>query len=425
MKQLLMMAILLAFISCNEKERTLISNNEDYNVFLGSEPVKTTSKYFELWNSKIKEDSMQLLSFGIVGGEYNRYFQQTGDIQYLKKAEKALQRAVKIAAIGKAGYFRALARNYISQHRFKEALVLADSARTLGSDVNATHSLLFDLHMELGNYGEAESYLDSIANFSDFGYLIRLAKWNDHLGDLDQTIRLMEKALAKAESAKNKDLMLWCNTNIADYYGHAGRIGESYDHYLKSLAIDPQNDYAKKGIAWIVFSYEKNPNEAMRILDSIIENHHAPDYYLLKSEIAEYQGDQWESLVNLDKYLKLIEDPAYGDMYNAYNISVYLDRTGQFEKALGLAKREVDNRPTPESYSLLAYTYFKMGELSKALHIVEKHIEGQSAEPSIHYRIAEIYKASGNHARATQLKEELNGAIYELGPQMAEPISRL
>ena len=65
---------------------------------------------------------MQLLSFGIVGGEYNRYFQETGDIEYLKKAEKSLKKALEIAAIGKAGYFSALARNYISQHRFKEAL---------------------------------------------------------------------------------------------------------------------------------------------------------------------------------------------------------------------------------------------------------------------------------------------------------------
>ncbi|MGB5272448.1 MAG: tetratricopeptide repeat protein, partial [Flavobacteriaceae bacterium] len=259
MKHIISLAILLALVSCQEMGNQLVTNKKDYNVFLDSEPVKTTSKYFELWNSKIKEDSMQLLSFGIVGGEYNRYFQNTGDIQYLKKAEKALQRAVKIAAIGEAGYYRSLARNYISQHRFREALILADSARAMGSGVNATQGLLFDVHMELGNYGQAGAYLDSIANFTDFGYLIRLAKWNDHLGDLDQTIRLMEKARAKAENSKNKDLMLWCYTNIADYYGHAGRIQESYDHYLKSLAIDPQNAYAKKGIAWIVFSYERNP----------------------------------------------------------------------------------------------------------------------------------------------------------------------
>jgi tetratricopeptide (TPR) repeat protein len=425
MKHIPIFALLILFISCDTTGSHLISEKEDYNVYLAPAPVKTSSKYFELWNSKIKEDSMQLLSFGIVGGEYNRYFQKTGDIQYLKKAEKALQKAVEIAAIGEAGYYRTLARNYISQHRFREALILADSARAMGSGVNATHGLLFDVHMELGNYGQAGAYLDSIANFSDFGYLIRLAKWNDHLGDLDQTIRLMEKAMAKAENGKNKDLMLWCYTNIADYYGHAGRIQESYDHYLKSLAIDPQNAYAKKGIAWIIFSYERNSEEALRILDSIISDHKAPDYYLLKSEIAEYQGDSWESLINLDQYLKMVQDRSYGDMYNAYNISVYLDRTGQFEKALGLAKREVDNRPTPESYSLLAYTYFKMGEVSKALQIVKDHIEGKTAEPSIQYRIAEIYKASGDNIRAKQLKEELGGAIYELGPQMAVPISRL
>ncbi len=425
MKHIISLAILLALVSCQEMGNQLVTNKKDYNVFLDSEPVKTTSKYFELWNSKIKEDSMQLLSFGIVGGEYNRYFQNTGDIQYLKKAEKALQRAVKIAAIGEAGYYRSLARNYISQHRFREALILADSARAMGSGVNATQGLLFDVHMELGNYGQAGAYLDSITNFSDFGYVIRLAKWNDHLGDLNQTIRLMEKAMAKAENSKNKDLMLWCYTNIADYYGHAGRIKESYDHYLKSLAIDPQNAYAKKGIAWIVFSYERNPEEALRILDSIINNYKAPDYYLLKSEIAEYQGDSWASLINLDQYLKMVQDRSYGDMYNAYNISVYLDRTGQFEKALGLAKKEVDNRPTPESYSLLAYTYLKMGEVPKALQIVKDHIEGKTAEPSIHYRIAEIYKASGDNGRAMELKEELGGAIYELGPQMAAPISSL
>ncbi len=36
---------------------------------------------------------MQLTSFGIVGGEYNRYFQQTGDIEYLKKAEQSLKKS--------------------------------------------------------------------------------------------------------------------------------------------------------------------------------------------------------------------------------------------------------------------------------------------------------------------------------------------
>ncbi|MDO1498920.1 hypothetical protein Q2T40_00615 [Winogradskyella maritima] len=74
-----------------------------------SEPRSNTSKYFELWDSKIKKDSSQLMSFGIVGSEYSRFFQNTGKIAYLKKAEQVLEKAVEIAAVGKAGYYRALA----------------------------------------------------------------------------------------------------------------------------------------------------------------------------------------------------------------------------------------------------------------------------------------------------------------------------
>jgi len=425
MKYFILFFSTLFLLNCADRKDTNITNKNDYEAYLDVEASKTTSKYFELWHSKIKPDSMQLLSFGVVGGEYGRYFQSTGDIIYLKKAEKALKRAVEIAAIGKAGYYRSLARNYISQHRFKEALQLTDSANAIGSGKKETQALFFDVHMELGNYQTAEKYLDSVKNMSDFGYLIRLAKWNDYKGDLDTTIKFMEIAKGRAEDSKNKDLMLWSYTNLADYYGHAGRIEDSYRHYLKSLELDPQNAYAKKGIAWIVFSYEKNPKEALRILDSITKNHKAPDYYLLKSEIAEFMGNERESLSNLDLYFQVVENPAYGVMYNAHNISLYLERTEQYNKALRLAKKEVDNRPTPESYSLLAYAYLKNGEGKKALEIVEEQIEGKTFEPGILYYAAEIYKTNNKAAKVLEIKTELMGAVYELGPTMQSNISNL
>ena len=219
-------------VSCQEEGNDFKTDKKDYDQFLASKPVKATSKYFKLWDSKIKSDSMQLLSLGNVAAEYSRFFKGTGDIKYLKDAEHSLKKAVEIAAVSKSGYLRALSRNYISQHRFKEALELAEKARTFGSGVKETQSLLFDLHMELGNYDLANKYLDSIQNMSDFGYLIRVAKWNDHKGDLDTAITFMEKATDKAESSKNRGLLLWSYTNLADFYGHAGRIEDSYHLYL-------------------------------------------------------------------------------------------------------------------------------------------------------------------------------------------------
>ncbi|MBO0322360.1 hypothetical protein J0X14_08635 [Muricauda sp. CAU 1633] len=413
----------MVLFSCKQ-ETGFTTQRDDYDRYLAAKPVKTTSKYFQLWDNKIKSDSLQLLSLGNVAGEYNRFFQGTGDIKYLKMAEQSLQKAVDIAAVGKAGYYRALARNYISQHRFKEALQLTQKAREMGSGVNDTQGLLFDVHMELGNYDEAHAYLDSISNMSDFGYLIRLAKWNDHKGDLDTAIRFMEKAVVKAESSKNRSMLLWSYTNLADFYGHAGRIEESYQMYLRALRLDPQNAYAKKGIAWIVYSHERNGEEALRILDSILLKHQSPEYYLLKAEIAEFMGNEVLKLEALDNYYKKVQNADYGDMYNAYNVDFYIDMNVE-EKAMKLAQKEVENRPTPESYSLLAYSYFTKGEKEKALEIVETHIAGKTFEPGILSKAAEIYKANGDHGKVKELKQELVGAIYELGPVMESQILSL
>ncbi|QLG47175.1 hypothetical protein HYG79_01105 [Costertonia aggregata] len=419
---LILLSALVLFGSCEQEFKKKVTDKKDYDKFLDTEPIQTTSKNFELWNSKIRQDSMQLTSFGVVAGEYHRYFEGSGDIAYLKMAEQALKRAVDIAAIGRSGYYRALARNYISQHRFKEALEWANAARAIGSGKKGSQNLLFDVHMELGNYTKAQKYLDSTKNMSDFDYLIRLAKWNDHKGDLDTTIKLMEKATKIAENSKNESLLLWSYTNLGDYYGHAGRINDSYRHYLKALGLDAKNGYAKKGIAWIVFSHEKNPIEALRIMNAVTKTHKTPDYYLLKSEIAAYMNNDTERLFNLDMYYKLVDDARYGSMYNMYNISLLLDDTRLYTKALELSRKEVNNRSTPEAYSYLAYSYFKNGNIKDAKKIVDEHIAGQTFEPGILLQIAQIYKASGEKSKVQEIKKELQGAVYELGPSSKEII---
>ena len=423
LKYIVLIMASLYMVSC-EQETGFTTNRLDYDQYLAQGPMETTSKYFELWNNKIKPDSMQVLGLINVSGEYNRFFKGTGDIEYLKKAEQSLKKATDIAAVGKAGYLRALARNYISQHRFREAFELAQEARKYGSGVQATQALLFDVQMELGNYDVAKQYLDSIHNMSDFGYLVRVAKWNDHKGNLETAIRFMEKAKEKAESSKNRNLLLWSYSNLADSYGHAGRIEESYGLYLKTLELDPYSAHAKKGIAWIVYSYERNGKEALRILDSIINKNKSPEYYLLNAEVASFLGNNMTHVQALDDFYKLVRNKKYGDMYNAYNVDFYLNLDFN-EKALALAQKEVKNRPTPESYGWLAYSLLKKGEKEKALEMVVGHIANETFEPAILYRAAEIYKANGKIQQVKALKKELMGSVYELGPLMESQITGL
>jgi len=319
----------------------------------------------------------------------------------------------------------ALARNYITQHRFKEAKLLAEQVNKIGAKKDEVEKVLFDLAMELGDYKEAKQYLDGFANEKDYNYLIRVAKWNDYTGNLNMTIVHMEKALEIAIASKNEELMLWSYTNLADYYGHAGRIKDSYDFYLKSLEIDPNNAYAKKGIAWIEYSYEKNPEQALDIIKIISKNHTSPDYELLKSEIAEYMGDVEKKEQFVKNYLTKVENPMYGVMYNTYSAMVMAEDLQNYDSALKIAEQEVENRPTPASYDLLAYVLLLKGETQKSLEIANKYIVGKTYEPDASFHLAKLYKATGNTDKSNALKMELEESAYELGPVVTNSISKL
>ena len=413
--------------SCEESKQQ-ITNAEDYNVYLDikeNTSEVTAKKEFAFWNEKLQKTPNQFPYIGKMAAANAQLFSATGDIQYLIDAENNLIDANNKTGNVNASYQRALARNYISQHRFKDALALLEKAETNGENLKNTQKMLFDVHLELGNYVQAKSYLTQFKGMADFDYLIRLSKWSDHEGNLEAAIKYMEKAMAIAESSNIDGLKQWSYTNLADYYGHANRLQDSYDHYLKALALDPNDAYAKKGISWIIYSYERNPKEALRILDSITKQHKSPDYYLLKAEIAEFMGDIIEKENNIQGYMAAVKNANYGKMYNKYNALLLTEELNQVEKAFTIAEEEIQERPTPQSYDLLAWAYHNKGNHKKALEIVENNIVNKTYEPEAQYHMAEIYKANGREDIAMKFKEDLLESAYELGPVMELKISQL
>src|SRR5690606_25529754 len=262
---------------------------------------------FEFWQKEFDNDSTNLVEMSRMSGIHAAMFGITGDISELKTSEKLIKKSHDVSARNKDSYLRSLAHNYVSQHRFKEAQVLLDSAYTYPDNHRETEMMLFDVAMELGEYNRADTLLGKIKDPRDFNYLIRLAKWSDHNGNLDAAIKYLEQAKQVAEERDNKGFKSWIYSKLVDYYGHAGRLEDSYNSYLNTFAIEPDNHYVKKQIAWMVYSSEIDTKEANRILDSVMVNHKAPDYYLLKAEMAEYEGNTSEAKRQYDMFLKATE----------------------------------------------------------------------------------------------------------------------
>ena len=94
-------------------------------------------------------------------------------------------------------------------------------------------------------------------------------------------------------------------------------------------------------------------------------------------------------------------------------------------EALEIAKIEIDHRPTPDSYDLLAWSYLNLGENKKALEIAQKHVVGQSFEPKVQYHLAMIYKSNKQVEKVQPIKEELLSSVYELGPNLEKKVNQL
>ncbi len=412
---------------CNKKLPTEIGDPKDYAVFLNIPDTLNSSKLqrkLDFWETKYQQNPTQYPYLNKLGELYENKFFFDGKIESLKKAERFYQKVLIEVDSSQVNTLHSLCRNYISQHKFKECLPLLKKATQNGHKLGVTHQILFDVHLELGNRKESKRFLDHLKNPKDFNYLIRKSKWEDHEGNLNGAIRFLEVAKQIAEKQNNNYLKIWSYSNLGDYYGHQGNISKAYNYYLKTLQLDPNNNYVLKRIAWIQYAQNNNPVEANRILDTIFKRKKTPDLYLFKAELAAYTNDNICSSKYENKFFKLANNPEYGVMYDSHKATL-LAVTNP-EKALELALKEVSNRPTAMAYDLLAWCYFKNNEHTKALQIIKNHVDGFTFEPLALLHTAIIYKALNKFPNKVALiKKELNEAAFELGPIIFNKVKSL
>ncbi|MFM9909523.1 MAG: tetratricopeptide repeat protein, partial [Chitinophagaceae bacterium] len=278
--------------------------------------------------------------------------------------------------------------------------------------------------VELGNFSWAASILNQLKDKKAFEYLIRYAKLQDHLGNTEETLKAMEQALLKAEASENNQLLLWAQSNLADMYSHQNKVKEAYKLYKKVLATDPHYYHALRGIAWIAFSYDHNTELAKKILHTLQLHHPVPDYDYLLAEIAAYENNEAQKQFYTTRFLQAVKNPAYGDMYNKYVFEILIEQKELAAKALTIAQTEVNNRPTPQSYDLLAWAYYQSNQLPEALAIANEKVLNKNFEPEALYHLGLIYKQNGNKEKAWNYLNQALNSSFELGPVITDEIKQ-
>jgi tetratricopeptide (TPR) repeat protein len=413
--------------ACSNKK--FISDPPDYNAFLIDESriERETGKVraeIEFWQNRLARDTGSFVDMLELASQHSRRFSLSGDVLDLHKADSFYQRCLEKVKHTEPEIYFSLSQNAITKHRFRQAWQYLQQADSIGVNPYFLHLLKFDAAMELGLYQEAFMNLEQVKNKNAFDYLVRKAKFEDHNGRPGTAMELMQQALMRAESSGKKSWVLWTKSNLADMYGHAGRVKKAYKNYLEVLKTDSSYLYALKGIAWIAYSHDHNTKEARRILNYILSQTNMPDLWLMLAEIAEWENDTTGKIKYISRFLSEAEMPAYENMYNKYLITIYTTETNEFDRALALAQEEVSSRPTPETYSWLAWTYYKKGDTAKAARLINDYVLDKTFEPDVLLHAAFILKANGNRELSRELFNKCLAASFELGPVAAAQIKQ-
>jgi len=233
----------------------------------------------------------------------------------------------------------------------------------------------------------------------------------------------MEQAFEKVKHDR-KDLYCWTLSNLGDMYGHAGRVADSYNAYLEVLRKDSCYIYALKGIAWIVYSHDQNAEEAKRIYEYLLSQTIMPEIYLALSEIAGWEGNNEKKMQYIEKFIRQVEIPAYGDMYNKYLIQLYTEEVKDLDKALSLAKAEVAHRATPETYDWLAWVYYNRGDKKQANSIASNYVYKRNFEPDALLHTALIFSETGKKGKARTMLEQCMESKFEMGPEKTKFVKK-
>ncbi len=411
-----------------KKTDNTIVKESDYTTLLseGNKPMGLSriDKDLEFWTKRIAAMPDDLASQIKIAGLTGSRYQYSGNVDEVINAEKWYQKANLLQSKFGSGIYRSLAANCITRHQFRQAGVYIDSALAMGDDLRQTRLQQFDVSLELGNIVLARSILSELAKSKDFDFLIREAKFKDHAeGKLEEGILLMEKAITKIDSSVHAGVYCWAMANLGDMYSHAGKFTASYQCYTTVLKKDNHYYHALKGIAWLAFSQDKNTTAAKKILHYLKKVHPVPDYDLMLAQIAGYENNAKESAECTNNFLNEVKQPRYGDMYNKYIFYLQADELSNPDGALEIARTEVANRPTPESYNFLCWALYKKGDLQKAITVARTYVEDKCYEPDALYHLGVLYKATGNAAKARSYLESAASSSFELGPSYAGRIN--
>jgi tetratricopeptide (TPR) repeat protein len=213
-----------------------------------------------------------------------------------------------------------------------------------------------------------------------------LGRLYDMQGDIHRAISAYEKAV------ENNPCFKAAHNNLGGLYARGGRYDEAINEFRKAVRIDPHYvmGYSNLGKMHLIQGNASGALEAFQHALSIDPKNLWARYYLGRLYIM--MSRYGEGIV---AYEEVIDDhpnffPAYIDLARILG-----EKGIDVDRALKLAQKAVELRPTAQTFDLLAWLYFRRGMYEDAEKAIERAVGLDPSNESIIRHREEIRREMG------------------------------
>jgi tetratricopeptide (TPR) repeat protein len=344
-----------------------------------------------------------------LGDAYIQKARETGDAAYFARAESALRTALALTP-RHGGATRHLAYVLYSVHDFAGAAALARTAIELDPTDGHAYGILGDANLEAGNYDEAETaYRRMLERETDLHAWGRLAGLISIRGDPVSAIEMLGWAIEEGQASRRpRESIAWAQWQLGSEHFALGDTEAAEARYLNSLATYPNYHRALAGLAQ-VRAAQRRYAEAVDLYEKAMSIIPLPDYAAALGDLHVRMGrvEAAARRYELVEYIGRL-NTLNQVLYNRELAYFYADHDRHLDRALELARKELEVRRDVYAYDVLAWALYKNGELREARDTIDKALRLGTRDARLFFHAGMIYLGLGERdAGSTYLRRAL------------------
>jgi len=352
---------------------------------------------------------------GALASAFLQKLRETTDFAYLNRAAALVDRMLTADPKSYDGT-RLSAEIATHRHNFPLAAELAAGLSERNPSDAGALGLLGDSRMEMGQYAAGlEAYRRMLTLSPNLSSYNRMAYHAFITGNGDQALAWMQAAV-KAGSATPENLA-WCLVEFGDMLFKTGRAADARAAYEQALAVMPgyHRALAAQGRQYAAEGEFAKAVAGFQQAQAVIP---LPDYAAALEMLYARAGNTAAA----EKQRRLIDvvdrlGKANGEKGNRMLAMVYADENRNLERALELARAELETRRDVYTYDALSWVLLRAGRQQEAEEASAKALEFGTPEPMFHYHAGVIAMTGGHGARGRELLRQ----ALALNPAFAFP----